>query len=88
MSYTKIQDALWDVRTAIYKVLGNTIATDRALDALQWYIATGRASTEFLAAFCDTSKRQKTTIAKRLIEGASKSTEDAIKSVKQYLKIA
>jgi hypothetical protein len=53
-------------------------------DNLEWYISTGRASTEFLKACNELSKRRMIT----LIRKASVScTEDGVQNAKKYLGI-
>ena len=47
MSYTKIDDYLWKVRSYMMRQYGCTTA-DREIDPLVWYVRTGRATIDFL----------------------------------------
>jgi len=84
MSYTKIDNALWEIRQRIQSKTGSTAQTDRALSPLVWYISTGRAPTDFLRLLVNCTNRQFTTIASRLMK--AETDEAAISSVCTYIR--
>lgn len=83
MSYTQIDNALWEIRERIQARTGSTAQTDTALAPLVWYISTGRAPTDFLKLLMQCTSQQFTTIANRLVK--ANTDESAIDSVCAYI---
>lgn len=77
MSYTAIDNKLWDVRKWLMNRYG-VDASARMIDPLTWYIDTGRASVDFLRRLCEA----KTFVVGRLLakEGSIDETINRIKA--------
>ena len=79
-----IDNALFDIRMSLWRQ--HSIAeTDKIMDPLDYYIRTGRASAAFEKLIIGATKRQKSTIARRLEKHYLGSYDDAINSICQYL---
>lgn len=80
-----IDDTLWSIRQKIYRKLGDTRATEVALEPLAWYIGTGRAPLDFERRLKACTERQLSTVAGRLIKYSGGDFQCAINSVCQYI---
>lgn len=88
VSRTAIDDSLYSVWQRIAKADSASTA-DRAMYSLEYYINTGRASTDFLNAFVNTDGRQKNRIAKILQDsGADTDKICRIKKVLEKVKLS
>lgn len=72
---------------AVYSRTGRTAETQKALDAISWYMYSGRMSLDFEERLNARTDEQIERIAERLIKNANRSYEASIKSVKQALGI-
>lgn len=79
ISRTAIDNSIWDVRILLIRKLGVDEA-DRKMHPLEWYISTGRASTEFLRAFIESDPSN---IADLLMKRGS--DEQVIRRLKKHL---
>ena len=80
------EDALFAIKMAIVRITGTTLDdAQRIIAPLEWYITTGRCSGRFVAKINHLTKRQVTTIAKRLIPAGGFDYDQAIDSVRDYL---
>lgn len=82
ISRTKIDNKVWDVRIPLMRSYG-VDESDRMMHPLVWYINTGRASTEFLRAFCESDPK---VVAGILVEGRYCSEEATVNGLKEYMK--
>ena len=82
VSASGIDAYLWDMRKAAWSLANDMCTGDKAVDAIEWYIRTGRAGTDFLRAMF---QHRPSTIAKRCLAGGS--DDDIILGIKSYLKI-
>lgn len=79
-------DVLFKITMSIVRIAGTTIDdAHRIIAPLEWYITTGRCSGGFVAKINHLTKRQVTTIAKRLIHAGGFDYDQAIASVMDYL---
>ena len=85
MSREKIENRLFDLKMAVWHISDSRTAENVAGD-IAWYIWTGRASCDFIRAFCGLSKYRMTTLARKISAGGS--TDEIIAISKKYLKIA
>ena len=79
ISATKIDDYIWNVKKCLMKKYG-TMAADRDISPLLWYINTGRAPITFLKTLIDTKPFM---IARRLHAGGSDA--EIIDRIKKYI---
>lgn len=79
LSQTAIECGLWHIQRHLIEKHGNAIA-EQDMYPLQWYIATGRASTTFLHKLFNAKPFM---VARKLHQGGS--MEDAIDRVKKYI---
>lgn len=82
VSSSDIDAYLWDMRKAAWHLADDMLTGDKAIEAVVWYIRTGRASSDFLRAMF---QHRPSTIAKRCLAGGS--DDDIILGIKSYLKI-
>lgn len=92
VSAKSIDDQLWNLyRVSLdYKYSGDQRAAYVAMTAngtVQWWIRTGRASTQFLKAFVNLSKHRLNTLVKKCIAADAGCEDEAIKVIKKYLKV-
>ena len=85
MSREKIENALFNLKMAIWHISDGRTAENLSGD-IAWYIQTGRASLDYIRAFCALSKYRMTTLARKISAGGS--TDEIIAISKKYLKIA
>lgn len=79
-------NAMFSITMSIVRIADTTIDdAQRIIAPLEWYITTGRCSGRFEAKINHLTKRQVTTIAKRLIRAGGFDYDQAIASVKDYL---
>lgn len=79
-------NAVFSITMSIVRIADTTIDdAQRIIAPLEWYITTGRCSGRFEAKINHLTKRQVTTIAKRLIRAGGFDYDQAIASVKDYL---
>lgn len=79
-------NALFSITMSIVRIADTTIDdAQRIIAPLEWYITTGRCSGRFEAKINHLTKRQVTTITKRLIHAGGFDYDQAIASVKDYL---
>ncbi len=80
------EDALFAVTMSIVRIADTTLDdAQRIIAPLEWYITTGRCDGRFVAKINHLTKRQVTTIAKRLIPAGGFDYDQAIASVRDYL---
>ena len=85
MSHEKIENTLFDLKMAAWHISDSRKAENVAGD-IAWYIWTGRASCDYIRAFCGLSKYRINTLARKISAGGS--TDKIIAISKKYLKIA
>jgi hypothetical protein len=85
MGQDKIENTLFDLKMAIWHISDSRTAENLSSD-LAWYIYTGRASCNYLRAFCGLSKYRINTLARKILECGC--TDDVIAASKKYLKIS
>ena len=85
MSREKIENSLFDLKMAVWHITDSRTAENVAGD-IAYYICTGRASLDYIRAFCALSKYRMTTLARKISVGGS--TDEIIAISKKYLKIA
>ena len=79
-------DALFAITMSIVRIADTTLDdAQRIIAPLEWHITTGRCSGRFVAKINHLTKRQVTTIAKRLIRAGGVDYDQAIASVRDYL---
>ena len=79
-------DVLFAITMSIVRIADTTLDdAQRIIAPLEWYITTGRCSGRFVAKINHLTKRQVTTIAKRLIHAGGFDYDQAIASVRDYL---
>ena len=83
VSSSGIDAYIWDMRKAAWHLADDMLTGNKAIEAVVWYIRTGRASSDFLRAMF---QHRPSTIAKRCLAGGS--DMEIIERVKSYLKIA
>ena len=83
MSREKIENALFDLKMAVWHISDGRTAENLAGD-LSWYIWTGRASCDFIRAFCGLSKYRTNALAGKILDCGC--TDDVIAASKKYLK--
>ena len=84
MSYEKIENTLFSLKMAVWHISDSRKAENLSGD-IAWYIQTGRASCDYIRAFCGLSKYRMATLARKISAGGS--TDDIIAISKKYLKI-
>ena len=85
MSREKIENALFDLKMAVWRISDSRTAENLAGD-VAWYIHTGRASCDYIRAFCGLSKYRIKTLARKILLCGC--TDDVIDVSKKYLKIS
>ena len=85
MSREKIENALFDLKMAVWHISDSRTAENVAGD-IAWYIWTGRASCDYIRALCGLSKYRINTLAHKTL--AAGATDEIIAISKKYLKIA
>ena len=85
MSREKIENTLFDLKMAVWHISDGRTAENLSGD-IAWYIHTGRASCDYIRAFCGLSKYRINTLAKKILDCGC--TDDVIAVSKKYLKIA
>lgn len=58
---------------------------EEGVNALSWYINTGRASTDFIKALCNLKGNQRSALLRRMVK-ADYTTEAVIQAAKAYIK--
>ena len=84
MSREKIENALFNLKMAVWHISDGRTAENLSGD-IAWYIQTGRASCDYIRAFCGLSKYRMNTLARKIPAGGS--TDAIIAASKKYLKI-
>ena len=84
MSREKIENTLFDLKMAVWHISDGRTAENLSGD-IAWYIQTGRASCDYIRAFCALSKYRINTLAQKILAGGS--TDEIITISKKYLKI-
>lgn len=85
MSREKIENALFVLKMAVWHISDSRKAENVAGD-IAWYILTGRASCDYVRAFCGLSKYRMNTLARKILDCGC--TDDVIAASKKYLKIS
>ena len=85
MSREKIENTLFNLKMAVWHISDGRTAENLSGD-IAWYIWTGRASCNYIRAFCGLSKYRINTLARKLSAGGS--TNEIIAISKKYLIIA
>ena len=85
MSREKIENALFVLKMAVWHISDSRKAENVAGD-IAWYIWTGRASCDYIRAFCSLSKYRINTLARKILDCGC--TDDVIATSKKYLKIS
>lgn len=85
MSYEKIENTLFNLKMAVWHISDGRTA-ENLIGDIAWYIQTGRASCDYIRAFCGLSKYRINTLARKISAGGS--TDEIIAISKKYLKIA
>ena len=70
MSREKIENALFALKMAIWRISDSRKAENVAGD-IAWYIWSGRASCDYIRAFCGLSKYRINTLARKILAGGS-----------------
>ena len=78
-------DSIFDLEMAIRKTGCGMNASENIAGDIAWYIQTGRASCDYIRAFCGLSKYRMNTLARKISAGGS--TDAIIAASKKYLKI-
>ena len=81
LSYSGVDQFLYDVFAHAWKISGEERKAEVACGAIKWYIATGRASSDFLRAMLSSDPRH---IAKLSLQGGS--DDEILARIKTYLK--
>ena len=84
MSREKIENTLFNLKMAVWHISDGRTAENLSGD-IAWYIQTGRASCDYIRAFCGLSKYRINTLAQKILAGGS--TDEIITISKKYLKI-
>ena len=80
------EDALFAIKMAIVRIADTTLDdAQRIIAPIEWWVATGRCTGRHVMQLNHLTKRQVTTIAKRLITVGGFDYYAAITSVKGYL---
>ena len=85
MSREKIENALFNLKMAVWHISDSRTAENIAGD-IAWYIHTGRASCDYIRAFCGLSKYRTNALARKILDCGC--TDDVIAASKKYLKIS
>ena len=85
MSYEKIENTIFNIKMAVWHISDGRTAENVAGD-IAWYIHTGRASCDYIRAFCGLSKYRINTLARKTLDCGC--TDDVIAISKKYLKIS
>ena len=85
MSREKIENTIFALKMALWHISDSRTAENLAGD-LSWYIWTGRASCDYIRAFCCLSKYRIDTLARKILDCGC--TDDVIAASKKYLKIS
>lgn len=84
MSREKIENALFELKMSIWHISDSRTAENLSSD-VAWYIYTGRASCDYIRAFCGLSKYRINALARKI--SVCGCTDDVIAASKKYLKI-
>lgn len=80
------EDALFAIKMAIVRIADTTLDdAQRIIAPIEWWVATGRCTGRHVMQLNHLTKRQVTTIAKRLITVGGFDYDAAIASVRGYL---
>ena len=80
------EDALFAIKMAIVRIADTTLDdAQRIIAPIEWWVVTGRCPGRYVMQLNHLTKRQVTTIAKRLIPMGGFDYDAAIASVKGYL---
>ena len=80
------EDALFAIKMAIVRIADTTLDdAQRIIAPLKWWVVTGRCTGRHVMQLNHLTKRQVTTIAKRLIPYGGFDYDQAIDSVRDYL---
>lgn len=85
MSYEKIENTLFNLKMAVWHISDGRTA-ENLIGDIAWYIQTGRASCDYIRAFCALSKYRTNTLARKILDCGC--TDDVIAASKKYLKIS
>ena len=85
MSRDKIENTLFNLKMSVWHISDSRTAENVAGD-IAWYIWTGRASCDYIRAFCGLSKYRINTLARKIL--AAGATDEIVAISKKYLKIA
>lgn len=83
VSANNIDNAIYEIKSKMHKK-HSIDESEKFISPLNYYINTGRASTDFLRILVNLTERQKTTVANKLVKNYG-NTENAIDSVCQYV---
>lgn len=72
LSRTSIDDCIWDIQNQLACEHGS-VAAERMISPLVWYVGTNRASSEFLLLLLNAAPRTRTTVVKALAKNESDS---------------
>ena len=84
MSREKIENTLFNLKMAVWHISDGRTAENLSSD-IAWYIQTGRASCEYIRAFCALSKYRINALVRKI--STCGSTDEVIATSKKYLKI-
>ena len=85
MSRDKIENTIFNLKMAVWHISDGRTAENLSGD-IAWYIQTGRASCDYIRAFCALSKYRINTLARKILDCGC--TNDVIDASKKYLKIS
>lgn len=85
MSRDKIENTIFNLKMAVWHISDGRTAENLSGD-IAWYIQTGRASCDYIRAFCALSKYRINTLARKILDCGC--TDDVIAASKKYLKIS
>lgn len=85
MSREKIENTIFNLKMAVWHISDGRTAENLSGD-IAWYIQTGRASCDYIRAFCALSKYRINTLARKILDCGC--TNDVIDASKKYLKIS
>ena len=71
---------------AIWKTGCSMNASENISSDIAWYVWTGRASCDYIRAFCTLSKDRINTLARKILDCGC--TDDVIDASKKYLKVS
>jgi hypothetical protein len=87
VSYTAIEQALWDFRKLCIKteLENSSKPAMNVYYAISWYVGTARASTEWIRLFINLPDPRLSTLIKRALSATDTSIEGMIQVINKYL---